>query len=90
MLCLLQTRIIKLLMMRSQEVSNLCLQMAPLMHLCKRGVESFPTQRKVCSQTSETDLSNLAQGDSGDVCQQEAYASSGPSRTPKIDKLGLG
>ncbi len=48
-------------------------------HVCaKRRVESFPAQGKVCSQAFDLDLNNLAQGHLGDVCQQEAYASSGP------------
>jgi hypothetical protein len=45
----------------------------------ERKVESFLAQKKVCSQTSNNNSSNLAEGDSGDICQQEAYAFGGPS-----------
>jgi hypothetical protein len=51
-------------------------------------VESFPTQRKICNYTFDADSSNLAQGDSRDVCQQKDYAFGGLDQTPKIDKLG--
>jgi hypothetical protein len=60
------------------KVTNLCLQMAPLsVFVQKKKVESFLTQGKVCNQTFGIDSNNLAQEDSGDVCQQEAYASNG-------------
>lgn len=60
-------------------------------HICvERRVESFPTQGKVCNQTSNVDSSNLAKGHLGDICQQKVYASNGPSQIPRIDPLGSG
>ncbi len=54
----------------------------------ERRVGSVQAQRKVCNQTFDIDSSNLAQGDSRDVCRQEVYVFNGMGRTPKIDKLG--
>lgn len=73
------------------EVTNLCLQMAPLsVFVHKKRVESFLAQRKVCNQTFGTNSNNLAQGDSRDICWQKAYVYSGLGRTPKTSKLGSG
>jgi hypothetical protein len=54
----------------------------------KIKVESFSAKGKICSQTSNVESNNLAQGDSRDVCQQEAYAFGGLGQTPKVNKLG--
>jgi hypothetical protein len=56
----------------------------------ERRVESFPTQGKVCNQTSNVDSNNLAKGHLRDICQQEAYASNGPGQTIKTGPLGSG
>jgi hypothetical protein len=45
----------------------------------ERRVESFPIQGKVCSQSSNVNSSNLAQGDLRDICQQKVYAFGGLS-----------